>query len=148
MVPHPDRKGTFEEGLFVLRHSMGEPFKVYRQIRDLARSGFLDDAGLFVCSAIFRRHFDPKVIAFSEAWWRRFQAGAKRDQLSVMPALAEAELRPDILVSPDYVRRNTAHHAAKNVHSIAWHGWHFAARKLLVPRLENLLARSMPDRSN
>ena len=131
MVPHPARKGTFEEGLFVLRHSMGEPFKVYRQIRDLARSGFHDDAGLFVCSAIFRRHLDPKVIAFSETWWRRFQAGAKRDQLSVMPALAEAELRPDILVSPDYVQRNTASHAAKKAHSIAWHGWHFAVRMVL-----------------
>lgn len=141
MVPHPDRKGTFEEGLFVLRHSMGEPFKVYRQIRDLARSGFHDDAGLFVCSIIFRRHLDPKVIAFSEAWWRGFQAGAKRDQLSVMPALAEAELRPVILVSPDYVRRNTARHAAKNAHSIAWHGWHFVARKVLEAKLARLLAR-------
>lgn len=136
MVPHPDRKGTFEEGLFVLRHSMGEPFKVYRQMRNLIRSGFRDDAGLFVCSVIFRRHLDPKVIAFSEAWWRGFQAGAKRDQLSVMPSLSEAGLRPEVLVSPDYVRANTASHATQRKHSLFWHGWHFAARTALVHSLE------------
>ena len=132
MVPHPDRNSTFEEGLFVLRHSMANPFQVYRQMRDLSRSGFRDNAGLFVCSIIFRRHLDPRVIAFSEAWWKRFLAGAKRDQLSVMPALAEAELRPDVLVSPDYVRRNTAKHAANNDHSLLWHGWHFVAKTVLV----------------
>ena len=142
MVPHPDRKGVYEEGMFLIRHSMGEPFKVYRQIKELVRTGFKDDAGLFVCSLIFRRHLDPRVIAFSENWWRRFQAGAKRDQLSVMPALAEAELRPVILVSPDHVRRNTARHAAKNAHSIAWHGWHFAVRKVLEAKLARLLAQN------
>lgn len=141
MVPHPDRKGTFEEGLFVLRHSMGEPFKVYRQMRNLIRSGFRDDAGLFVCSVIFRRHLDPRVVAFSEAWWRGFQAGARRDQLSVMPALAEAELRPDVLVSPDYVRRNTARHVANNAHSIAWHGCHFTVRKVLEAKLTYMVVR-------
>ena len=141
MVPHPDRKGTFEEGLFVLRHSMGEPFRVYRQMRNLIRSGFRDDAGLFVCSVVFRRHLDPRVVAFSEAWWRGFQAGAKRDQLSVMPALAEAELGPGVLVSPDYVRRNTARHAAKNAHSVLWHAWRFAARKVLEAKLTRSLVR-------
>ena len=139
MVPHPDRKGTFEEGLFVLRHSMGEPFKVYRQMRSLIQTGFRDDAGLFVCSVIFRRHLDPKVIAFSEAWWRGFQAGAKRDQLSVMPALAEAGLRPDILVSPNYVRANTVSHTKQSGHSLFWHGCHFAARTALVRLLETKL---------
>lgn len=136
MVPHPYRKGTFEEGLFVLRHSMANPFQVYRQMRQLSRNGFSDDAGLFVCSIIFRRHLYPRVIKFSEAWWRDFQTGAKRDQLSVMPALAEAGLHPDVLVSPDYVRENTAPHASKNKHSLFWHGWHFAARKVLVRSLE------------
>ena len=132
MVPHPDRKGTYEEGMFLLRHSIGEPLKVYRQIKELVRTGFKDDAGLFVCSLIFRRHLDPRVIAFSENWWRGFQTGAKRDQLSVMPALKAAGLVPDTLVSPDYVRNNTVPHAAHNHHSLVWHGWHFAVRKVLV----------------
>lgn len=139
MVPHPDRKGVYEEGLFLVRHSMGEPFKVYRQIRDLVRNGFTDEAGLFVCSLIFRRHLDPRVIAFSENWWRGFQAGAKRDQLSVMPALAVARLVPDVLVSPDYVRKYTTPHAAGNDHSIVWHGWHFAIRKVLECKIRHLL---------
>lgn len=142
MVPHPDREGTFEEGLFVLRHSMADPFKVYRQMCALAQSEFRNDAGLFVCSIIFRRHLDPRVIAFSEFWWRGFQAGTKRDQLSVMPALAKAELQPDVLVSPGYVLRNTAKHAANNDHSLFWHGWHFAARILLESKLKRIVRQA------
>ena len=138
MVPHPNHKGVYEEGMFLIRHSMGEPFKVYRQITELVRNGFRDDAGLFVCSLLFRRHLDPRVIAFSENWWRGFQAGAKRDQLSVMPALAVAKLVPDILVSPNYVRKNTAPHAARHGHSFVWHGWHFAIRTILAYRMKHL----------
>lgn len=141
MVPHPNRTGTFEEGLFVLRHSMGNPFRVYRQMLKLARSGFRDDAGLFVCSLIFRRHLDPCVIAFSEGWWRRFLAGAKRDQLSVMPALEEAGLHPSILIPSDYILRNTMPHTTRNKHSFVWHGWHFAARLVLTPFATKWIAR-------
>ena len=142
MVPHPDRKSVYEEGLFLVRHSIGEPFKVYGQIRELAKRGFPDDTGLYVCSVIFRHHLEPRVVAFSEAWWRQFLAGAKRDQLSVMPALAEATLVPEVLVASDYVIRNTVPHAARTGHSVVWHGWHFAVRKTLEIRMRRMFAVS------
>ena len=135
MVPHPDRQSVYEEGLFLIQHSMGEPFRVFHQVQELEQSGFKDDGGLFVCSLIFRRHLDQHVIAFSEAWWKGFQKGSKRDQLSVMPALSAAGLRPNVLVSSEYVRRNTTPHVTQKRHSLAWHGWHFFLRKILEAKL-------------
>ena len=110
MVPHGERTNVYSEGFTLMLNVIGEPDLLYRQIRHLLQSRFPHSAGLFVCALLFRRHNAQCVVAFSHAWWRDFSAYCRRDQMSVMPALAEAGLQPAMLIENDYLSRNTILH--------------------------------------
>jgi len=110
MVPHGERTSVYSEGFILMLEVIGEPDLLYRQIRDLLKSRFPHNTGLYACSLLFRMHNDHKVRAFSEAWWRDYSTYCRRDQMSVMPALAEAGVQPAMLIENDYLVRNTVLH--------------------------------------
>ncbi|MCQ2351730.1 MAG: DUF616 domain-containing protein [Paludibacteraceae bacterium] len=58
-----------------------------KQWRRYMEWGFNDDLGITENGILIRRHNDPQVIRLMQLWWREFQNGCLRDQISLMPCL-------------------------------------------------------------
>ena len=49
--------------------------------------GFKDDLGISENGLLIRRHNEPSVIELMELWWKEYQQGCLRDQVSLMPCI-------------------------------------------------------------
>ena len=49
--------------------------------------GFKDDLGISENGLLIRRHKDARVTQLMELWWKEYQNGCLRDQVSLMPCL-------------------------------------------------------------
>lgn len=100
MCRHPDRGCVYSEAVELLELGVGEPEKIVAQTKFLLARGYPARAGLRQCNIILRAHNDPRVIAFSRAWWEMFSRFSRRDQMAADPALREAALIPAELLEP------------------------------------------------
>jgi Protein of unknown function (DUF616). len=100
MCRHPDRGCVYREAVELLDLGVGEPKKIFAQTKFLLGRGYPARAGLHQCNIILRAHNDPRVVAFSEAWWGMFSRFSRRDQMAADPALREAALVPAELLTP------------------------------------------------
>lgn len=107
---HAKRTTVYQEADALLHQGFGEPWLVYRQARFMLEQGFTGPAWLPVCSLIFRRHADPRVIAFSRAWWEQYCRFSCRDQMSVNYAMALAGLEAAPFLPPETVAALTRRH--------------------------------------
>lgn len=60
----------------------GEPKEIETQLERYRKRGFPEDFGFPENNVIFRKHGDQEVIELMEEWWKEYQNGSKRDQVS------------------------------------------------------------------
>lgn len=80
--PHPRNKNLLNE----LYETMGlEKYKMLpcpSQVTDYYMDGYQDENGILECTSLLRRHNEPDVKRFNEAWWRECRKWTFCDQLS------------------------------------------------------------------
>lgn len=54
---------------------------------------FKDDIRISENGLLIRRHNEPSVIELMQLWWKEFQHGCLRDQVSLMPCLKNGNFR-------------------------------------------------------
>ncbi len=87
MYDHPFRRCLYDEALACVRVGLDWLDPVLAQMERYAAAGFPAQRGLFEANVIVRRHSDPAVAKAMEYWWREWETGVKRDQLSLTYAL-------------------------------------------------------------
>jgi hypothetical protein len=78
---HPDRDCLYEEGKAVKGIGGDYTWKVDEQLLHYRKNGFPDNAGLYECGVIIRRH-SKRMEEFNEAWWKELCDWSCRDQIS------------------------------------------------------------------
>ena len=66
---------------------MVDTTQVENQWQRYAEWGFKDDLGISENGLLIRRHKDARVTQLMELWWKEYQNGCLRDQVSLMPCL-------------------------------------------------------------
>ena len=56
--------------------------------------GFKDDLGISENGLLIRRHKDARVTQLMELWWKEYQNGCLRDQVSLMPCIYRTDFMP------------------------------------------------------
>lgn len=79
---HNYRCCIYDEAKICIARGLDNRKIIEEQILRYREEGFPEHFGLGANSLIIRRHNDPEVIAFSEAWWQEYINNSKRDQLS------------------------------------------------------------------
>jgi hypothetical protein len=82
MFEHPFRDSTFAEGVAVVEFGHEWVWSVAAQLREYYRAGFPDNAGLQAGGVILRRN-TSSWHGLMNSWWREYQRGTGRDQLSL-----------------------------------------------------------------
>jgi hypothetical protein len=95
---HPRRTCTYEEAVAVLELEKDVPARIVPQMVRYAQRGFPPQAGLLATTALLRRHTE-EIASFERRWWSEIEEGSRRDQLSVMFALAESGIEPAVFDS-------------------------------------------------
>lgn len=79
---HPFRKCMYEEAAACIAGGKGNETKI-REVMDRYRAiGCPDQLPMFEMHILFRQTFDEEVVSLMEDWWREYNRGPKRDQLS------------------------------------------------------------------
>lgn len=94
---HPYRRCTYDEALQVHRCGKDTATNVLRLVEFLQQSGFPRKLGLTENNFLARRHHDPRLVRFSEHWWRLVLEFSRRDQLSFMFAATREGLDFDVI---------------------------------------------------
>lgn len=81
LYKHPVRKCIYEEADAVVRLNREKKEPVDKVVAKYREEGFPENLGLTACSIIMRRN-TPKIQEFNELWWKCFEEGSRRDQLS------------------------------------------------------------------
>ena len=66
---------------------MVDALQVEHQWQRYAEWGFEDDWGISENGLLIRRHNDARVAQLMELWWKEYQNGCLRDQVSLMPCM-------------------------------------------------------------
>lgn len=83
---HPERTCAYDEADLLLKSARltdKDKITLRNQIRRYAQEGFPRNSVLTENNVILRRHNQPEIIRLTEHWWREFEAGAPRDQVSL-----------------------------------------------------------------
>ena len=56
--------------------------------------GFKDNLGISENGLLIRRHNDARVAQLMELWWKEYQNGCLRDQVSLMPCMYQTDFMP------------------------------------------------------
>jgi hypothetical protein len=94
---HPYRRCTYDEALQVHRNGKDTAANVLRLVEFLKQNRFPRNLGLTENNFLLRLHHDPRVIRFSERWWKLVQEFSRRDQLTFMFAAWREGLDMDII---------------------------------------------------
>ena len=79
---HPQRNCVYAEMDEVARVEYDDAERIDKQRKTYRRLGYPSDLGLATCPVLLRRHNDPSVVAFGEAWFEQVLRHSLRDQLS------------------------------------------------------------------
>lgn len=94
LYDHPVRRCLYEEALECARIGFDWSPVIRAQVRRYAIEGYPRNRGLYEANIIVRAHHDPSVVRAMEDWWKEWESGVKRDQLSLMYVLWKAGLEP------------------------------------------------------
>ena len=103
---HPKRDCVFYEALTIVNYRRVVPADVCRQMKRYLEEGMPLHYGMPEMPVIAMEHAKPECRRILEEWWREFDAGAQRDQLSFMYAGWKR--------AASYIRRNTAGRAGES----------------------------------
>lgn len=132
MCAHSKRTSVYQEAEALLYQGFGEPLLVFLQAKYMLETGFSDPPRLPVCSLIFRKHLNQKVVEFSSVWWEQYTRFSCRDQMSVNYSLAHAGVELSEFLPSEAVAAITRKHQ-KGVHA-AWRTAPFRFVVTLFPR--------------
>lgn len=79
--------------------------KIINQYTRYINNGFDDDLSLAECSILVRKHNNVELQNLMLLWWNEFKNGVYRDQVSLMPSIAELNFSKYTLMD-GYVRHN------------------------------------------
>lgn len=99
---HPTRDCVYQESKEVVRQRLVEPEVVRKQMKQYRKDSYPDHNGLIAGYVIYRRHNDPRVIAFCEAWYRECNRWCWRDQLSANKVAWDSGMDLPTLDNPGY----------------------------------------------
>lgn len=105
-IAHPDRDDTIDEGEAVLHFGRESLLPLIRMVRIVKRAGLPRHSGLMETNVVLRKHSDPAVSAFDALWWRMVSSVTYRDQMSVMYALRECGITPELMIPKGSSTRN------------------------------------------
>lgn len=83
MWTHPERTDPYVEMCAIVEAERHSPAKLVTQMLDYQKDGLPHEAEMYEASFIWRRHGQPEVIQFMEAWWKQIIKYSARDQLSL-----------------------------------------------------------------
>lgn len=81
VIRHIGRDCVYEEAEACQQLGKGDPLELAEQIKEYARTGWKEHAGLAECGVIIRRH-TPEVAQWNEKWWAQYCRFSERDQIS------------------------------------------------------------------
>lgn len=86
---HGERNTVKDEvEVIIQRFKSVDPQQARTQYDQYVKNGFKDDLGLAECGLLIRSHNDYQLIPVMEAWWREFNKGIRRDQISILPSIS------------------------------------------------------------
>lgn len=120
MYDHPFRDCLYDEAMACAWVGLDWLEAIARHMQRYARDGFPRRYGLFEANVIVRHHHDPRVVKTMERWWREWDHGIKRDQLSLTYSLWREALAVHSLGrhDPRFVQRYFAYRK----HKQPWRG--------------------------
>ena len=68
--------------------------------------GFEDNLGISENGVLIRRHNEPSVIELMELWWKEYQQGCLRDQVSLMLCMHRLGFMPYFQFIEENIRQN------------------------------------------
>lgn len=78
---HVGRDCVYEEAQACMSLGKGDKYELAEQVRDYAKLGHKEHAGLCECGVIIRRH-TPRIAELNEKWWAQYCRYSDRDQIS------------------------------------------------------------------
>ena len=103
---HSYCKNVQEEIDDLLAKNMELPEQVKEQWQKYVEWGFRDDLGISENGLLIRRHNDARVAQLMELWWKEYQNGCLRDQVSLMPCMYKANFVPYFQFIEKNIRAN------------------------------------------
>ena len=94
---HPARTCTFTEAEAVIKLKGMNPNEVYKQMQRYAMDGFPRNYGLGQNAIMLRDLSDKRVRDICDVWWKEWEAGVKRDQLSLIYSFWKLGYYPDFI---------------------------------------------------
>ena len=91
---HSYCKSVQEEIADLLVKNMVRQEQVQLQWNKYKEWGFKDNLGISENGLLIRRHNDARVAQLMELWWKEYQNGCLRDQVSLMPCLYRTGFMP------------------------------------------------------
>ncbi|MBR7131171.1 MAG: DUF616 domain-containing protein [Lentisphaeria bacterium] len=139
MVIHPERDCVYQESYALAGYLTGEPYKVYLQTKFLLSQKFPPRAGLYVTCCMLLKPQHPKISRFLNMWWEQCEKFSCRDQMGVMYALAQADVKPAVFFHRDYwMKYRLPHLNEKKQYTFLQRLKRFICRKFFLYRLKLL----------
>lgn len=134
LYAHPFRRCIYQEAAECAAIGHAWVWDFARQMRRYERAGMPEQAGLFECNILFRRHHAPAVVAVMQDWWDEFCHGVRRDQLS-LPYLLRNSQVPVCELGPSHIRTGNAHFGICITHNAAlgWRDLRGRVNRLMLP---------------
>ena len=83
-----------EEIQDLLNKKMVDEQQIHQQWQRYVEWGFEDDLGISENGLLIRRHNDARIVKLMELWWKEYQKGCLRDQVSLMPCIYRTDFMP------------------------------------------------------
>lgn len=81
VMAHPHRKCIYDEAAFCLEHGIGDRQAIETQVAVYRSKRYPENAGLYGCGVIARRHTD-QINGLCDEWFWHVTEYSKRDQIS------------------------------------------------------------------
>ena len=83
-----------EEIVDLVKKDMVDAVQVQEQWNKYVEWGYGDDMGISENGLLIRRHNDMRVRELMQLWWREYETGCLRDQVSLMPCIYKVGFMP------------------------------------------------------
>ena len=103
---HSYCKNVEEEIEDLLSQNMVQPEQVKEQWQKYVEWGFRDDLGISENGLLIRKHNNQHVQSLMQLWWKEYQQGCLRDQVSLMPCMYKANFVPYFQFIEKNIRAN------------------------------------------
>lgn len=95
-----------EEVNDLINKGMVDAKQVEAQWKQYVEWGFMDDLGISENGILIRKHNNVRVKELMELWWKEYQQGCLRDQVSLMPCMHKFGFMPYFQFIEENIRQN------------------------------------------